>query len=347
MARPKLNVPNFRLVERDGRFYVRWWQDGQHKRISAGTKDRRQAECFLAQFAAGFATPEPPAERSVSVVLDGYLVDRQPVVRAYATLEACAKALKRHLGDLLPEHLTKERCRFYQARRRAEGHMVGPKDARRKKPTQDGTILRELLMLRAALKWAQEEKWIAERPKIEVPRQPPPRDRWLTREEADRLLAAAIAPHVRTFLALALHTAARAGALLELTWDRVNLDTKLIDLGLAPGGKGRAVVPINDDLLAVLRETRALATCSYVVEHGGAPVVSVKTGTRAAVRRAGLAKVTPHILRHTAATWMVQAGVPIQEVARYLGHADSKLTERVYAHHAPDFLRRAAKALEA
>lgn len=44
-------------------------------------------------------------------------------------------------------------------RREAEGHEVGPKHARRKKPVQDGTILRELLMLRAAIRWASKEKW--------------------------------------------------------------------------------------------------------------------------------------------------------------------------------------------
>jgi integrase len=84
-----------------------------------------------------------------------------------------------------------------------------------------------------------------------------------------------------------------------------------------------------------------------VVEHGGQPVASVKTGTRAAARRAGLPGVTPHVLRHTAATWMVMRGVPIEEVARLLGHRDSRTTQRVYAKHSPDYLRRAVDALSA
>ena len=66
--------------------------------------------------------------------------------------------------------------------------MVGPPDARRKKPVSDGTIIRELVTLRAALKWARGERWITDVPYIETPSQPEPRDRWLTREEADRLL---------------------------------------------------------------------------------------------------------------------------------------------------------------
>jgi excisionase family DNA binding protein len=89
------------------------------------------------------------------------------------------------------------------------------------------------------------------------------------------------------------------------------------------------------------------ATSDFVVEHGGYQVASVKTGTRAAARRANLPGVTPHVLRHTAATWMAMAGVPMVEIARILGHRDSRITERVYAKHSPDYLRRAIGALSA
>jgi integrase len=347
MGRPKLDVPNYRLIRRGNRFYVRWWENNAWQRVSTGETDKRRAAIWLAQFVAGRGTPAAPEQPTISMILDGYLANREPVVRAYGTLEAAAKALRRHLGDLLPEHLTTERARFYARQRRGEGHMVGPKAARRKKPTSDGTIIRELVTLRAALAWARDEKWIADVPKIVTPRQPPPRDRWLTRDEAARLLAAAQAPHIKTFLALCLYTAARAGAVLELTWDRVHLDSGLIDLGYAPGGKARAVVPIAADLLPVLAETRAVATCPFVVEYAGSRVTSVKTGTRAAARRAALPGVTPHILRHTAATWMAIAGVPMIEIAKVLEHTDSALTERVYAKHGPDYLRRAIGALSA
>lgn len=346
MARPRSDQPNYRLVQRGDRFYVRWWQDGQHQRVSTGTADRRAAERFLAQLIAGLGTPEPPAKPTIAEILDGYLADRKPEVRSYETLEVCAKALKRHLGDLQPDHLTKERARFYARRRAVEGYEVGPPNARRRKPVLPGTVIRELVMLRIALRWATKAKWIAEAPYIPVPPQPPPRDRWLTREEADRLLAGAQAMHVRVFLTLALHTAARAGALLELTWDRVDFAAGLIDLGAAPGGKGRAVVPINRVLRPALEQARAAATCPYVVEFGGGRVLSVKTGTRAAARRAGLADVTPHILRHTAATWMAMAGVPMRKIATYLGHSNERTTELVYAKYGPDYLREAAKALE-
>lgn len=281
----------------------------------------------------------------MSMILTGYLADRRPRVASPATLDACVKALARHLGELEPGHMTKERARFYRARRRAEGHMVGPAGAKRKKPTSDGTIIRELVTLRAALRWAVDEKWIALAPKIEVPAAPPPRARWLTRDEADRLIAGALAPHVRTFLVVALHTAARAGAILALRWAAVDLDRRLIDLGDGAGNKDRAVVPVNDALLPELLAARERATADFVIEHAGRSVSSVKSGTRAAAIRAGLPGVTPHILRHTAATWMAQAGVPIRDIAMFLGHRDTATTERVYAHHSPEYLRDAAATL--
>jgi integrase len=121
----------------------------------------------------------------------------------------------------------------------------------------------------------------------------------------------------------------------------------LIDLGVAPGGKKRAIVPIAGRLVPFLTEARKMATCRYVIEHGSAQVASVKTGTRGAARRAGLPGVTLHILRHTAATWMAMAGIPMAEIARVLGHSDSRITERVYAKHSPEYLRRAIDALSA
>ncbi len=61
---------------------------------------------------------------------------------------------------------------------------------------------------------------------------------------------------------------------------------------------------------------------------------------------AGLVDVSPHVLRHTAAVWMAEAGVTMPEIAAYLGHADSRITERIYAKFSPEYLRRAARALQ-
>jgi integrase len=57
-------------------------------------------------------------------------------------------------------------------------------------------------------------------------------------------------------------------------------------------------------------------------------------------------KVTPHMLRHSAAVYMAEDGVSMDEIAQFLGHNDVATTRRVYARFSPNHLRDAAAALE-
>jgi integrase len=131
-------------------------------------------------------------------------------------------------------------------------------------------------------------------------------------------------PHMKLVIVLALSTAARIGALLDLTWTRVDFDRRKILLhnpNRAVTAKGRATVPMNDMAYVMLMEMRAGALSPYVIEWGGKKVGSVKRGIVRAGERSGL-KVSPHVLRHTAAVWMVEGGVSMEEVSQYLGHRD-------------------------
>jgi integrase len=88
------------------------------------------------------------------------------------------------------------------------------------------------------------------------------------------------------------------------------------------------------------RERKLIATC--FVEFNGKPVASVKKGFKTAVGLARLpGNVTPHTLRHTVATWLMQRGVPIWEAAGFLGMSPEVLQD-TYGHHHPDYLQGAA-----
>jgi integrase len=81
-----------------------------------------------------------------------------------------------------------------------------------------------------------------------------------------------------------------------------------------------------------------------VIHWHGEPVTRINKAFRSVVAAAGLdASVTPHVLRHTRATWLMQAGVDRWEAAGSLGMTVEML-ESVYGHHHPDFQRRAADA---
>lgn len=104
--------------------------------------------------------------------------------------------------------ITETECHRYATRRRRKG-------------VTDGTVRTELHALRRAA--APERGLVGLAPKMDMPARPEARIRWLTREEANRLLAASKAHYLRLFVTPALHTGARSRAILGLTWDRVDL----------------------------------------------------------------------------------------------------------------------------
>ena len=245
------------------------------------------------------------------------------------------KAILPKFGAMQPDHITTQDCRDYLADRKSLGR-------------KEGTIRTELGHPRTCLRWAEMHRMIEHAPQIERPPLPAPRDRYLTRAEIDRLLSVDGDPHIRLAILLMLTTAARIGAVLDLTWDRVDMLRGQINLRTdsAVTRKGRAIVPINATLRAALNTAKAAALSDFVVEYGGKQVGSIKTGFRAACARARLSGVTPHVLRHTAAVHMVEAGIPIPEVAQYLGHSNPSVTFTTYGRFSPDHLRKAADVLE-
>ncbi|MFK4044515.1 tyrosine-type recombinase/integrase [Roseomonas mucosa] len=354
MARPRAETPTYSLAVRGGRYYVQWWENGATQRVSCRTDSLAEARRFLASFKATLAAPPRPEFPTVGEVLEAYRLDKQGKVASQTIVYAC-RQLAGVLGDLPVNLLNKERVRFYMRERRKMGRG-GASAKHRKAPAllSNGTLIRELVTLRAALRWAVEDKMIPEAPHIEVPSAPPPRDRWLTREEADRLLRHCEQPHIRLFVALALYTAARHGALTELRWDQVQLGAGLIALGRGVGNKRRAVVPIARTLRPLLEEAWAEREAArkaghhvpeFVLEWRGERIGSLKKAFQSAARKADLTGVTPHVLRHTAATWMAQAGRSFEEIAAFLGNSVA-MVEKIYAHHHPDHLRAAAHALD-
>ena len=307
------------------RWHAIWREPGKGtKRRSLGTKDRVAAEQRFADFVARFNAPGD----TIADVMQAYLRDKQLTAADAARLGYAWARLEPMFGALLPDQVTRTLCRDYRTHRAAS----------------DGTIRRELATLRAGLRWHDPLVGAV----FELPPPPPPRERHLSRDEYERLVdSARTTPHVYLFVILALATAARATALLELPWNRVDLDRGIIRLGVGTRLKGRATVPITNRARQALTEARECALTAFVIEYGGGRVNRIRKAFMRAVARAGLGPdVTPHSLRRTAAVWMAESGVPISEVSQYLGHSNSSVTERVYSRYSPEYLRKAASALE-
>ena len=233
-------------------------------------------------------------------------------------------------GRLHPNEVSIELCEQYIA-------------MRRRHKRSDGTIRREISVLRAAINRLYPENSAH----FKLPPSPPPRDRHLTPDEFARLLKAARAPHLRLFIILAVATAARKAALLELTWDRVDMQNRIITLATQDmyRRKTRATVPMTSQAYEVLQQAKKSSRCAWVISYKGGAVVSIKNSFARACKRAKLAGVSPHVLRHTSAVWMAQRRTPMVEIAKFMGHSDSRITERVYLKYSPDFLRKASDEL--
>ena len=253
------------------------------------------------------------------------------------------KALTAFFGDKMLSAVNGEACREY-----AKGRS-------------QSAARRELEDLRAAINHHRKEGLCSEIVEIVLPDAGIPRDRWLTRQEAAALVLAAwryrekqnlrgtdrrTRRHIARFILVGLYTGTRAaaicGAAFQPTEGRgwIDLERGVFyrrGIGVRETKKRQTPVPLPHQLLAHLRRWKRQGQ-KYVVEWNGKPVRTIKRAFKRVAEDAGLGDdVTPHVLRHTAATWIMQAGTDPWQAAGYLAMTLELLIER-YGHHHPDHL---------
>jgi integrase len=277
-----------RYLEDRGAYYITWTLSGRSRKCSTGTADREQAEDIFAEWlqTRGKATgPRDPSQALVSKVLEDYLIEAEPSKQsriAYAVIP-----LTEFFAENTVAEVTPATCRNYG----------------RTRSRSDGTVKRELGVLRAAINHAYKNGRITRPVPVETPEAPPPRDRWLTRQEAARLISAAKTPWARSYLPLfiliGIYTGRRKDAILSLRWPQVDLSAKLIDFGANTTNKRRGKVRIPDRLLPhLMRARRRGSDLGYVVNDHGLRLKRIDKAFRNACKRAGLEEVIPHTLRH-------------------------------------------------
>jgi integrase len=333
------NGARLRFLEKRGCYYIVWTERGRSRERSTGTADRRDAEIALANFLRqqpGRVGPKDPSEILVTDILAEYALDRSPDVQAPVRMAYAIGPLTEYFAGRTVQDVTKQTCKGYGSYRNRAA----------------GTVRRDLGVLRAAINHAHREGKLTRPVPVDLPDHPTARTRWLTRDEAARLLKAAmdeprVRLHLPLFIVLGLYTGQRKEAILSLRWPMVDLTNNRMDFRL-PGRKEtkkkRSHTQIPPRLLSHLRHARRRGTdLGHVVNENGVRILDIKNGFASACVRAGLKDVTPHTLRHTCATWLMQAGVPKWEAAGFLAMSMDTL-ERVYGHHHPDHYSEAANA---
>jgi integrase len=205
------------------------------------------------------------------------------------------------------------------------------------------TANRTLTVLRAALnqafregKTASDVPWRTVKPFGEVSA---PRLRYFTRDEVRRLINASQGDF-RNLVKAALFTGCRYGELARLRVGDFNPDSGTVFVGQSKSGKARHVVLTDEGQRLFETLTTGRAGDALMLTHGGTQW-GASHQTRHMAETCKSASITGgsfHILRHTAASHLVMSGVPLNVVARNLGHADARMTEKHYAHLAPSYV---------
>ncbi len=331
------NGPRLRYLEKRQCFYIVWTENGRSREQSTGTADRSKAEVALATFLrlrSQTNGPRDPTEMLVTDLLTNYAEQRGPKVVAAIRIACAIFPLTEFFEGKAATDVTPQTCGAYA----------------RWRERSVGTVRRELGVLRAALNYAHEHGVITRSVPVELPPPPPGRDRFLTRREAAHLLRAAKTRKARLymplFILIALYTGRRKEAILSLRWPQVDFAAGTINfnsVGQAETNKRRGIVKISPRLLPHLKRARDRGVeLGYVVNIDGKRVGDIKTAFRGACSRAGIQGVSPHTLKHTAATWLMQAGTPLWEAAGFLA-TSVETVERRYAHHHPEFQQTAAE----
>ena len=309
-----------------GGFAIVYQFEGKRVRRQLDAQDRPSAEAEARGIWAG-------AERGTWTVgrcMTAYLatIAHKP---SHGRRQDAWKAMKPFWDAVDPARIDEPMCKAYRGRRRVA----------------DATARYELLQLSTALGWAAGAGHIASKRTIWLPPIPEGKTRHLTRSEFARFFAEVKADHARLYVMLGLFTMARPGAILELTWDRVDFMRRRIDFtpkGHVRTAKRRTVVPIADDLLPELQRGAQAATTEWVIERGGKRVHNIKKAFQAASERSTV-HATPYTLRHTGAVWAAEAGIPMAELSQFMGHDSIETTARHYARYSPDYLANVANSI--
>lgn len=329
---------------KNGYYYV-YYLDGNETRKSVSTKARFKSETMVFLSQLSHKLQQQQAQKCIPVSLEGFIryflkySESVHKVNTTKTFKVSFNYLVRHFGNISLDALTKQNMMEYFQKR-----------------IRTSSIYRariDLINFSSAFNKAVADNYLTTNPctgikRFRIPEKLP---KYFSQVELAKLLETIDNTDLRDVAMFAVNTGLREMEIISLTWDQIDIPGKVVILSnqshVTKSSRVRNV-PLNKTALDVVM--RRLCT-------GGGILVFTYKGKRIFqnhfsgkfkkyIIKAGLnTKYNFHSLRHTFASWLVQAGVSIYEVSKLLGHADIKTTQ-IYAHLRGDDLRRSVELLE-
>ena len=228
-------------------------------------------------------------------------------------------------------------------KKRAFGNKLEEDDD--KDALKPSTRNRYLSTIRKLLNDCVRWEWMDHAPKLPKEEEPEKRVRWITQTEALSLLVAIHMNWFRDVVGFALATGMRAGEIFAVEWSQVDLVRRT--LWLHPDqckNKQARGVPLNDDAVLIVRRQIGLHNKRIFCRNGKLVKKQDRNQFMRACREAGIENFRFHDLRHTWASWHVQAGTPIYTLKELGGWKTIAMVNK-YAHLAPQHLAPHANAV--
>ncbi len=316
-----------------------WWvrftaPNGQRIQRSSGTRDKLEAQEYHDRLKAELWKVQKLGEKRSRLWEEAVLRWLRETEHKASHMDdkMSLRWLDTHLQGKYLDQITRDVMDEVTAARKAEG-------------VSNATVNRTIQVARAILRKAEREwGWLDKAPVIRFLPEPKRRIRWLTKEEAAKLVAE-LPEHLAEMVRFTLATGLRASNVTGLEWNQVDIGRRVAWIHADQAKAGKAIpVPLNVGAMAVLsRQVGKHPTRVFTFK--GRPISQAGRGAwKKALVRAGIENFRWHDLRHTWASWHVQAGTPLN-VLQELGAWESVEMVRRYAHLAADHLAEYADRL--
>jgi len=307
--------------------------DGRSRhRTGCRPEDVKGAERKLRDYIEAKHRPVVSETPLLADVIAAYAVEHIQHVVSGKHIQYDLEKLTRWWGTKRITDINSTTCRAYVSARNAPG-----------------CSRREMSFLNAAIShWKTNHAPMMATPKIKLGPKPLPRQEFMTRGQAARFLKVARhTPHLARFFLVGWYTGSRRSVITGLKWSMIDLETGVMqrkERGSVQTKKRAPTIKVGDHLLAHLRRWHKMdgETATYIVHFRKRKINRPISSWDRIRRSAGLPDyITPHILRHSRATHMLAAGIPLWETAQYLGMSPAVL-EKHYGHFSPDWQKDAA-----